>query len=243
MEVQDNMKERLLTMCQRMARRKSAGQKKRTLLQLSEMLGTLGYRTTLIGKKGIHGQQLIGGDPEHARLIVAADFNLREARMIPGRQRLLDQSANRKNQLDNLTVTLVLSVLLAVMGVLHRGNQGGRPLVLVFNGSAGFPVRFRTGPQTGSGQCRKECGVVCDAGMRPYLPKPADRVLFPGRNRNGAGFAAAARAFPAGEAGLFESAGPGKSALRYPERKGSEAAGALRTRVAGNHGTGGRGTG
>ena len=118
MEVQDNMKERLLTMCQRMARRKSAGQKKRTLLQLSEMLGTLGYRTTLIGKKGIHGQQLIGGDPEHARLIVAADFNLREARMIPGRQRLLDQSANRKNQLDNLTVTLVLSVLLAVMGVL-----------------------------------------------------------------------------------------------------------------------------
>ena len=30
---------------------------------------------------------------------------------------------------------------------------------------------------------------------------------------------------------------------RYPERKGSEAAGALRTRVAGNHGTGGRGTG
>ena len=72
MEVQDNMKERLLTMCQRMARRKSAGQKKRTLLQLSEMLGTLGYRTTLIGKKGIHGQQLIGGDPEHARLIVAA---------------------------------------------------------------------------------------------------------------------------------------------------------------------------
>ena len=53
-----------------------------------------------------------------ARLIVAADFNLREARIIPGRQRLLDQSANRKNQLDNLTVTLVLSVLLAVMGVL-----------------------------------------------------------------------------------------------------------------------------
>lgn len=49
---------------------------------------------------------------------MAADFNLREARIIPGRQRLLDQSANRKNQLDNLTVTLVLSVLLAVMGVL-----------------------------------------------------------------------------------------------------------------------------
>lgn len=118
MDTQENMKERLLTLCQRMARRKSAGQKKRTLLQLSEMLGALGYRTALIGKKGIHGQQLIGGDPEHARLIVAADFNLREARMIPGRQRLLDQSANRKNQLDNLTVTLVLSVLLAVMGVL-----------------------------------------------------------------------------------------------------------------------------
>lgn len=39
---------------------------KRTLLQLSEMLGTLGYRTALIGKKGIHGQQLIGRDPEHA---------------------------------------------------------------------------------------------------------------------------------------------------------------------------------
>ena len=65
MDVQENMKERLLTLCQRMARRKSTGQKKRTLLQLSEMLGTLGYRTALIGKKGIHGQQLIGGDPEN----------------------------------------------------------------------------------------------------------------------------------------------------------------------------------
>ena len=41
MDVQENMKERLLTLCQRMARRKSTGQKKRTLLQLSEMLGTL----------------------------------------------------------------------------------------------------------------------------------------------------------------------------------------------------------
>lgn len=183
----------------------------------------------MIGKKGIHGQQLIGGDPEHARLIVAADFNLREARMIPGRQRLLDQSANRKNQLDNLTVTLVLSVLLAVMGVLLciAGTKEDGRWYLFLMGSAGFLARFRTGPQTGSGQCWKECGVVCDAGMCSYLSKSTDRVLFPGRNRNGAGFAAAARAFPAGEAGLFESAGPGKSALRYPERKGSKAAGSI----------------
>ncbi len=152
-------------------------------------VGNAGLPHNIDREKGIHGQQLIGGDPEHARLIVAADFNLREARMIPGRQRLLDQSANRKNQLDNLTVTLVLSVLLAVMGVLLciAGTKEAGRWYLFFNGSAGFPVRFRTGPQTGSGQCRKECGVVCDAGMRPYLPKPADRVLFPGRNRNGLG--------------------------------------------------------
>lgn len=116
------------------------------------------------------GQQLIGGDPEHARLIVAADFNLREARMIPGRQRLLDQSANRKNQLDNLTVTLVLSVLLAVMGVLLCiAGTGGRPVVLVFNGGADFPACFRTGTQTGGGQCRKECGSCLRCWNAPVL--------------------------------------------------------------------------
>ena len=116
MDGQDNMKERLLVLSQRMARRKSPKQKKRTLYQLSEMFSALGYPVTLMGKKGIHGQQLLGGDPTHAKVIVAADFNLREARLIPARQQLLNQSANRRNQMDNLTVSLVLTVLLAIMG-------------------------------------------------------------------------------------------------------------------------------
>jgi hypothetical protein len=167
MEVQDNMKERLLTMCQRMARRKSAGQKKRTLLQLSEMLGTLGYRTTLIGKKGIHGQQLIGGDPEHARLIVAADFNLREARMIPGRQRLLDQSANRKNQLDNLTVTLVLSVLLAVMGVLLciAGTKEAGRWYLFLMAALVFLFAFGLGRRQAVGNAGKNAALFAMLGI------------------------------------------------------------------------------
>ena len=50
MEVQDNMKERLLTMCQRMARRKSAGQKKRTLL-LSVLLAVMGVLLCIAGTK------------------------------------------------------------------------------------------------------------------------------------------------------------------------------------------------
>lgn len=51
MDGQDNMKERLLVLSQRMARRKSPKQKKRTLYQLSEMFSALGYRVTLMGKR------------------------------------------------------------------------------------------------------------------------------------------------------------------------------------------------
>ena len=172
MDGQDNMKERLLVLSQRMARRKSPKQKKRTLYQLSEMFSALGYRVTLMGKKGIHGQLLLGGDPSHAKVIVAADFNLREARLIPARQQLLNQSANRRNQLDNLTVSLVLTVLLAIMGVLL--------------------ARLLAGPAAGRGQCREKRGDVCVVGMCPAISERAGCFLLSGRNGNRIGAQAAA---------------------------------------------------
>lgn len=118
MNLQENMKERLLTMCRQMARRHTAGQKKHTLLQLSQMMGALGYPVTLIGKKGLRGQALLCGEPESSALIIAADLNLREARLLTGRQKLLHQSQNRKAQLENITASLIMAVMLAAIGLL-----------------------------------------------------------------------------------------------------------------------------
>lgn len=118
MNLQENMKERLMTLCRQMVRRRSAGQKKRTLLQLSQMMSALGYPVTLIGKKGLRGQALLCGGPETSALILAADLNLREARLLSGRQALLHQSENRKRQLENITASLIMTLLAAAMGVL-----------------------------------------------------------------------------------------------------------------------------
>lgn len=161
MDGQDNMKERLLVLSQRMARRKSPKQKKRTLYQLSEMFSALGYPVTLMGKKGIHGQQLLGGDPTHAKVIVAADFNLREARLIPARQQLLNQSANRRNQLDNLTVSLVLTVLLAIIGVLlciAGAKQEGRWFLFVLAAGV-FLLAFWQGRRQAAGNAGKNAAM------------------------------------------------------------------------------------
>ena len=138
MNLQENMQERLLTMCRQMARRRTAGQKKRALVQLSQMMSALGYPVTLTGKPGLRGQALLCGEPETSAVVIAADLNLREARLLMGRQKLLHQSENRKQQLENITASLIMALMLAGMGVLLclAAARRSMPLLLVLAGLA-----------------------------------------------------------------------------------------------------------
>ena len=117
-----NEKQRFLTLCWRMAKRRTARQKRKTLLQLTAMLAALGYPVHCEQRQSLPpGRMLIAGDIRTARWVIAADFNLRGGWWIRGRQQLMNQTENRRRQGINILAGMLISMSLALFGAL-AGN-------------------------------------------------------------------------------------------------------------------------
>lgn len=122
-------------------------------------------------------------------------------------------------------MTLVLSVLLAVMGVLlciAGTKEDGRWYFFILAALI-FLIAFGLGRRQTAGNAGKNAALFAMLECaRTYRHQPV-AFCFLEETRDGAGAAAAARALPAGPIGLFESARSGKSAVRHFKREGSEA--------------------
>ena len=116
--MENKYQESFVTMCKNLKKRKTTNNKNRALSDLSQMMKMLGLEYKLIDKKNLSGKSMIAYKNKDFKYLVIADYNVRDIMYLKCRQKINDQTYNSKKQILNLSFIMIVTFLIATIGII-----------------------------------------------------------------------------------------------------------------------------
>ena len=127
--------EKYITMCQNMRKRKTLNKKNQALSEISQMMAMLGYKSDLVDMKNMSGKSMISYKKDDFKYLIVADYNVRDVMYLNCRQKINGQSENNRNQLLNLTLILIATLIVAICGVYIVFKLGSQNKIYIIIGA------------------------------------------------------------------------------------------------------------
>lgn len=116
--MENKYQESFVTMCKNLKKRKTTNNKNKALSDLSQMMKMLGLEYKLIDEKNLSGKSMIAYKNKDFKYLVIADYNVRDIMYLKCRQKINDQTYNSKKQILNLSFIMIVTFLIATIGII-----------------------------------------------------------------------------------------------------------------------------
>lgn len=116
--MENKYQESFVTMCKNLKKRKTTTNKNKVLSDLSQMMKMLGLEYKLIDEKNLSGKSMIAYKNIDFKYLVIADYNVRDIMYLKCRQKINDQTYNSKKQILNLSFIMIVTLLIATIGII-----------------------------------------------------------------------------------------------------------------------------
>lgn len=116
--MENKYQESYVTMCKNLKKRKTTNNKNKALSDLSQMMKMLGLEYKLIDEKNLSGKSMIAYKNKDFKYLVIADYNVRDIMYLKCRQKINNQTYNSKKQILNLSFIMIVTLLIATIGII-----------------------------------------------------------------------------------------------------------------------------
>ena len=116
--MENKYQESFVTMCKNLKKRKTTNNKNKALSDLSQMMKMLGLEYKLIDEKNLSGKSMIAYKNKDFKYLVIADYNVRDIMYLKCRQKINNQTYNSKKQILNLSFIMIVTFLIATIGII-----------------------------------------------------------------------------------------------------------------------------
>lgn len=114
--------ESFIALCKNLKNRKLLRNKNRALEDISTMMSLIGYNTEYIDTNNFSGKSLLCSKSDNFKHLIIADYNVRDVIYFKYRQRINDQTRNKRKVLNNLTLIFFASLTIGLFGIYFISN-------------------------------------------------------------------------------------------------------------------------